>query len=415
MKSNIKFVIFMSIFSLSLSSCENFKKEDDQNKKTIKKDVKIIATLGKKGWNKIPEFYESGANIFRINGSHIKSEEMMKETLEGVMKVLKDDKYKDADIMYDTQGPEIRVLIPDKRSKQNEEASYEIQSGDVIYAHTNLNDKEIVFTTDIERTNNERKQIHIGVNYKDFVEDIYEGMILTIENRTLYAKVNEIDKTKGIVRMIVVEVNTKDGKYNLTDRRHINLIGNNVSLPTLTENDKKYIKMSALAGVKYYAISFVRDDKDIDDVKKLIKNCFIENGFGDKEITQKMKNIKIIAKIETKQGLDNIDSIMQKAEGSMVARGDLASEIPMEAVPYAKIDIINTSNKYNKFSILATDVLESLTRQEIVSRNDVDVVVLTLQLNVDAIMLSNETAQGEKGTKIIKILKKIIDYDKNRK
>ena len=126
--------------------------------------------------------------------------------------------------------------------------------------------------------------------------------------------------------------------------------------------------------------------------------------------------IKIIAKIETKQGLDNLTEIVKTAEGAMVARGDLASEIPFEAVPYAKYKIIKKCNHFGKFSILATDVLESMTRQNQPSRNDVDVVITSLQLGVDAVMLSNETTQGGcacKGVKAIKELKKLIDFDHN--
>ena len=450
MKKNLLLPFISSVLTICLLiSCN---KQEQQKQKTIKppKNVKIIATLGKEGWKNIQAFCESGANIFRINGSHIKSEEQLKTTLEEVNKAIKSDKCKNVEVMYDTQGPEIRTIIlekkedkfdikkEDKSSKKvknskkdknkkkqkqdkkqpennvifNTPASYEIQAGDTIIAHTNLQDKEVMYSGD-EARKNKPKTIHIGVNYTGFVKDVKKDMILTIENRLIYAKVNEIDNEKGLVKMIITEINTQDGKYLLTDRRHINLIGEPVSLQTLTDNDKKYIKMSALAGVQYYAISFVRDENDIKEVKELINNTFKENGDNDETIKNKMANIKIIAKIETKQGMDNLKKIVQEAEGAMVARGDLASEIPMEAVPYAKQEIIKTCNKFGKFSILATDVLKSMMTAESPSRNDVDVVISSLQIGADSLMLSNETAQSEKGIKSIKEMKKLIDFHKN--
>ena len=424
----------------------NDKKADIQVEKVEKKNVDIIATLGKEGWKNIPAFCESGANIFRINGSHIKNAQQLKETIAETKKQIANEKCKNARIMYDTQGPEIRTIIFDrkqedimaeqktiKESKQNkrnkkgknnkaiggddkllkqvlpEKSVYNIMANDIVMVHTNLQDKEVVF----DPKNNEKKDgkvIHIGVNYAGFINDVKDGMLLTIENRAVYARVESKDAEKQLVKLVITSVNTNNGELELTDRRHINLIGEPVSLPTLTENDKEYIKISVSAGVQDYAISFVRDDKDIEEVRDLIKNTLSNEGYLADEVESKMKSIRIIAKIETKQGVDNIDGIMQKADGAMVARGDLASEIPMIAVPYAKKTIIDTSNKYKRYSIMATDVLESMTRQQNPSRNDIDVVATSLQLGVDAIMLSNETAQSERGIKAIGVLKENIDY-----
>ena len=472
MQKNIKKIGYILTLSLVLplfiASC--YQEQKKKTKQILEpKNVQIVATLGKNGWERVNAYCESGANIFRINGSHIKSEEQLKQTLEEVNKAIKSsDKCKNISVMYDTQGPEIRTIILEKKEEKvevkkeekkvkndkksnkkdnkknkkdkkiknsknkdkkivkeekkeekfiiNNPASYEIRENDVLIVHTNLNDEEVFYKGDRVRENGKQKTIHIGVNYVNFIKDVKKDMILTIENRLIYAKVENVDKNKGIVKLVITEINNEEKTYNLTDRRHINLIGEPVSLETLTENDKKYIKMSALAGVEYYAISFVRNGKDIIEVKELIKNTFKENGIGDNDINDKMKKIKIIAKIETKQGLDSLTEIVKTADGAMVARGDLASEIPFEAVPYAKYKIIKKCNHFGKFSILATDVLESMTRQNQPSRNDVDVVITSLQLGVDAVMLSNETTQGGcacKGVKAIKELKKLIDFDHN--
>ncbi len=373
----------------------------------LNKNTQIIATIGKN--LNVRNFCKNGANILRINGSHIQSEEHLKTMIDNIKKDLKYEECKNVEIMYDTQGPEIRVLML-KDKKQNKPESYEISVNDILIAHTNI---QTEIDNNANNTNN--KIFHIGVNYSDFINDVSNDMIITIENRLVYGKIIDIDKNNGLVKILITQINTDNNKYNLTDRRHINLIGNPVSQPTLTDNDKKYIKLSALNGINYYAISFIRNKNDAYKARKIIEDTFKEQNFSQEQIKEKMKNIKIIAKIENKQALDNLNEIIKNTEGSMVARGDLSSEIPVEEVPYAKLKIINISNKYKKFSILATDVLESLTRQEMVSRNDIDVVFTALQLNVSAIMLSNETAQGDKGEKAISILKHFIEYDKNKR
>ena len=402
---------FLVIFLLSLIYVFNsFVMKDNNyktnvNKQTKNKKINIIATLGKDGYNKMEEFCKSGANIFRINGSHIKSEQMMQQTIDGVMKNIK--KCKNSEVMYDTQGPEIRVLIPTKN--KDIEAGYEVQKGDIIFIHTNLQDKEVVFSEDKKRVR--VKEIHIGVNYQGFINDAKKGKYLTIENRTVVGRIENIDKNNGTVKVAVEEVNAENGIYKITDRRHINLFGASVSLSTLTENDKKYIKMSVQQGVKYLAVSFVRNEQDIAEVRQIVKDALKaqNNRLGEKELTKMANDVKIIAKFETLQGLRNIEKIMKLADGSMIARGDLSSEIPIEEVPYAKDLIIKVSNKNHKMCILATDVLESLMRQSIPSKNDVDVIATSLKQGVDVMMLSNETAQSENANKAISFLVKCFD------
>ena len=416
-KANKSALVSFFIFSILLfMGCSNEK--DRQNNTTTStrkvKDVKIIATLGKEGWNKIPDFCKNGANIFRINGSHIKSEEMLKQTLKNVIDKIKNTpNCVNAEVMYDTQGPEIRTRIISPEGQKN--VFYTIKEKDDIIIHANLKDNDVIFKGDEIRKKDGKKIIHIGVNYREFINDVKIGDIITIESREIYAEVKNINKENDTILLTITSINTEKEEYNLTDRRHINLLGGSVSQPTLTENDKKYIRFSALSGVKYYAISFVRDEKDIIEVKEIISSALKESGqFSDIEVKNKLNNISIIAKIETKQGLENIEKIVKEADGAMVARGDLSSEIPTEEVPYAKEKIIATCNKYNKFSILATNVLESLLHRHIPSSNDVDAIVSALKLNVDALMLSNETAVSERGNEAIKEMKKHIEYYKNK-
>lgn len=409
-KINVKYFIFLIIF-LFITIMSYFFYKQNENK-VIKKEAKIIATLGYQGWKMMENYSKNGANIFRINGSHIKNNNDLHNVLDNVNKSIKSIGNKNIELMYDTQGPEIRVRIISNNNAKN--VYYKIKQNDIIIVHTDLNSDEIVFKKDINRNADEIKTIHIGVNYDNFVNDVKVGSEITIENRDIYAKVVKINKKQGIVELKITEITTKDKEYKLTDRRHINLLGAPVSQPTLTNADKEYITTSVLAGVKYYAISFVRDENDIIEVRNLIANAFksFTPNIKESELKQKMEKIKIIAKIETRQGLDNIEKIVQVADGAMVARGDLSSEIPQEEVPYAKEKIISTCNKYGKFSILATNVLESLTYKNSASMNDIDVMATALQLGVDALMLSNETAIGERGVDAIREMKKHIEFYK---
>jgi pyruvate kinase len=303
--------------------------------KPVIKDIAIIATLGKNGWTQIKDFYDAGATIFRINGSHIKSKEDMEKMLDGAKDVM--PLCEKGSLMYDTQGPEIRTRIIEKAKKN---AAYNIKVGDKIIVHTNLDDKEIVFTKDPARVKFVGKTIHIGVNYDKFVDDAFVGNYLTIESRLVDAKINAVDKEKGTVELLITKVNTDNEEYSLTDRRHINLYGAPVSQPTLTDADKEYIKMFVKEGGKYIALSFTRSEDDINDVRALVKQAFVESGLSAEEAENRALEVSIIAKFETRQGLENIYSIMNLADGAMVARGDLSSEIPAEDVPYAKELII---------------------------------------------------------------------------
>ena len=378
--------------------------------KPVIKDIAIIATLGKNGWTQIKDFYDAGATIFRINGSHIKSKEDMEKMLDGAKDVM--PLCEKGSLMYDTQGPEIRTRIIEKAKKN---AAYNIRVGDKIIVHTNLDDKEIVFTKDPARIKFVGKTIHIGVNYDKFVNDAFVGNYLTIESRLVDAKINAVDKEKGTVELLITKVNTDNEEYALTDRRHINLYGAPVSQPTLTEADKEYIKMFVKEGGKYIALSFTRSEDDINDVRALVKQAFVESGLSAEEAENRALEVSIIAKFETRQGLENIYSIMNLADGAMVARGDLSSEIPAEDVPYAKELIIKVCKEEgHKMCILATDVLESLTRQEIVSKNDIDTIVSSLQLGANSVLLSNETTQTKNPAKIIREFKKHADiYQKH--
>lgn len=472
---NRKFVktnLILFLFVISLISCS---KKDDKNNDNnnlnitnnqnmhynnivnINRDIQIIATLGKNGWENIPAFFNSGASILRINGSHIKNEQMFVETLENIKRVVKENHaninsnilnddtitntnktLKPLHFMYDTQGPEIRTRIINNNPEVD--ASYLLKKGDIIVVHTNINDEEIIFNGDLQRVENKAKEVHIGINYKEFIDDVSVNTLINIENRSVYAQVQEIDKENNIVKLLITSISNDSGDYCLTDRRHINLMGKTISQPILTDADKRYIQLAIDNGIKYFAISFVKNKADVEEVYNFIRsyietkyqkytdgieikgspdesNCLNDNNCFQNYITRIMEEINIIPKIENRQGVDNVEEILTGpcVHGVMVARGDLSSEITLEEVPYAKAKIITACKNNNQcnLSILATDVLESITRQAIPSNNDLDTIASSLQLGVDALMLSNETAQGAKGAYAIQEIMKQIQFYKN--
>ena len=378
-------------------------------------NIPIIATLGKNGWQKIDSFYASGARIFRINGSHVTNEEELKNVLQNVNDILQ--KYNDASLMYDTQGAEIRLLIKDDENKGYYDACYQLQKGDILAIHTNLADKEICFSYNSSQNtkNSENKTFHLGVNYDKFIDDVKVGNNVVIDGGLVNAIVSSIDYDKSIVYLKITQINLRDNNYTLKDRRHVNLCGLNVSQPTLTDADRKYIQISVLNNVKYLAISFVRSCEDIIMVKNLIRDTFLQAGLNNQEIEKLAGEIKIIAKFETKQGMKNVNEIMQIADGSMIARGDLANEILPEKVPYAKQQIISATRCHkDKICILATDVLKNLSYEYIPSRNDIDVITTSLMMGVNSLMLSDETATSNFGNQAIEIFDKCIKLFKKK-
>ena len=378
-------------------------------------NIPIIATLGKNGWQKIDDFYASGARIFRINGSHIADEEELKNVLQNVNDILQ--KYNDASLMYDTQGAEIRLLIKDDENKGYYDACYQLQKGDILAIHTNLADKEICFSYNSSQNtkNSENGTFHLGVNYDKFINDVKVGNNVVIDGGLVNAIVSSIDYDKSIVYLKITQINLRDNNYTLKDRRHVNLCGLNVSQPTLTDADRKYIQMSVLNNVKYLAISFVRSREDIIMVKNLIRDTFLQAGLNNEDAERRANEIKVIAKFETKQGMKNVNEIMQIADGSMIARGDLANEILPEKVPYAKQQIISATRCHkDKICILATDVLKNLSYEYIPSRNDIDVITTSLMMGVNSLMLSDETATSNFGNQAIEIFDKCIKLFKKK-
>jgi pyruvate kinase len=266
-------------------------------------------------------------------------------------------------IMMDTQGPAIRtgeLSVP-----------LDLQPG-----------QKFNLTVRGERSEEESS---VDVNYANFVNDIDVGDVVLIDNGTIEMKVLAKEGNR-----VECEVLT-EGK--LGSRRHINLPGVKVSLPALTAKDIKDVTLGLEVGVDLIALSFVREARDLLQLKELFPPG--------------TSSPLVIAKIEDQQAVANLDEIVQEADGIMVARGDLGIEIPYEELPIVQRRIVKTCLRVGKPVIVATHMLESMIEAPMPTRAEVTDVANAVYEQADGIMLSGETTVGKHPLKCIEVFDRI--------
>ncbi len=314
------------------------------------KRTKIVATVGpvSKNYEMLKKMGEAGVNIFRLNFSHGNHEDHGK-VIQNIKKLNKETG-KNYAIMLDMKGPAIRT-------------------GDVKKPITVKTGEKVIFTIE-KKPYEETKKFQ--VDYNNFIHDVRKGETILIDNGLMAAKIQNIKGKDVICKMIEGGV--------IGSRRHINLPGQHISMPSVTKKDWDDLEFGLSLGIDFAAISFVRNAKEIYEIKAFLK--------------KKKANVSVIAKIETTEGVKNIDSIFEAVDGIMVARGDLGVEVPFEHVPLIQWDIAQKAAIYKKPVIVATNVVESMIQNPMPTRAEVsDIFASTWQRN-DAIMLSGETAAG---------------------
>ncbi|HXS68283.1 MAG TPA: pyruvate kinase [Candidatus Polarisedimenticolia bacterium] len=325
--------------------------------------TKIVATLGPAtdSAEMIAKLLKAGVNVFRLNMSHAPHD--------WVRRVVKDIRAActSADcfaaIMMDTQGPAIRtgeLGVP-----------LDLQPG-----------QKFTLTVRGEKSEEERS---VDVNYAEFVNDINVDDIVLIDNGAIEMKV--LAKAGNKVECEVLT----EGK--LGSRRHINLPGVKVSLPALTAKDIADTKLGLELGVDFIALSFVREARDLLQLREL---------FGDKK-----PRPQVIAKIEDQQAIANLEQIVREADGVMVARGDLGIEIPYEELPIVQRRIVKMCLRVGKPVIVATHMLESMIESPMPTRAEVTDVANAIYEQADAIMLSGETTVGKHPLRCIEVFDRI--------
>ena len=339
--------------------------------------TKIVATLGPAS-NKtevIELLAKAGMNVVRINFSHgdYKTHGEIIKAVKTVRAKLKIP----LPILLDTKGPEIRIgrFVSDKK---------------IYLAQGN---KFILTTNDVEGD-----EEHVSVTYKDLPKDLKRGGRVLIDDGLIELKVLDLTETDIICEVI--------NSGFLSSCKGINIPDVYVNLPSLTEKDEKDILFGIENGIDFIAASFIRTAEDVVKIKEILKNNHGEY-------------IKVIAKIECRDGVNNIDSILEVSDGIMVARGDLGVEIPPEEVPLVQKLLIKKANEKGKEVITATQMLESMVNNLRPTRAEANDVANSIIDGSSAIMLSGETAQGKYPVESVKMMARIayktessVDYHK---
>ena len=328
--------------------------------------TKIIATIGPSTnkYNDLRDLHSAGMNVARINMSHASHADAI-SIVESIQKLnkIQSGLFGPIGILLDTQGPEIRTGI--------NHSDIDLQTGDVV----NLTIRDDV---DVETSS-------IKINYKGLIRSVDKGSKISIDNGLLNFQV--LAKDKENLKCKVLDGGT------LGSKRHVNLPGVRVDLPSITKKDRKDISFAIKHNVSFIALSFVRSAKDVVTLRSILK--------------RKKSQIKIIAKIENQEGLDNIHEITQAADMVMVARGDLGIETDLADLPNIQRRIMYASAKWGRRSIVATHLLESMINNPTPTRAEVTDVANAIYEGSDAVMLSGETSIGKYPIQCIKMIKKI--------
>lgn len=329
------------------------------------KKTKVIATTGpaSASYEVLKGLADAGANIIRFNFSHAKFDEAKAK-----FDIIRQNNLP-LGILLDTKGPEIRT--------GEVRGEYPVKLGD-----------KITFTTDAGIYEDTGK---VSVNYKEFIKDVHVGTILTIDSGLIFAKVLEVSGSDVITEVI-------KGGGKITTKRHMNFTtGEDTSQPTLGEKDWKDIDFGIQEKVDFIALSFTRSAKDVIE----LRNYCQERGHVP----------SIVAKIESQLGVDNLEEIVEASDGIMVARGDMAVEIPYYQVPQVQEQCIELCNYYAKPVIIATQMLQSMCDAVRPTRAEVNDVAIAAMHGADVTMTSDETAKGKYPVDSIQVMSEIVGYN----
>ena len=304
--------------------------------------TKIIATVGPSVNSKdgIKKLVEAGADVLRLNFSHGTEEDHS-----NVVKWIRELE-KSVAIMQDIQGPKIRTGEA-KESTQFKQ-SHEIK----------ITNKETISDDNV-----------IYINYKDLFKDLNSGERIFIDDGQIVIRI--IKKTKSSM-LGQIEIGGE-----LRSNQGVAFPDSKLSVSAITEKDIADLKFGNKLDVDIVAVSFVRDANDIKNVREIVD-----------------KNIKIIANIELKNAVKNLDSIIDEADGVMVARGDLGVQLDLEKVPFIQKQILNEANAKGKITVTATEMLQSMKESHRPTRAEVTDITNAILEGTDCVMLSAETAIG---------------------
>ena len=321
--------------------------------------TKIVATISDQHADVefIRSLYEEGMNVVRLNTAHQTPDQTIK-IVENAREV--SDKIA---LLLDTKGPELRTT-----SSSNE---LSVNKGDTLYVE---GDPE-------KSSENDR----LYINYKGLADDVPEGSELLIDDGDISLTVLE-KKNNALVTRI------NNGGV-IKPRKSVNVPKVKLNLPCITEKDHDYIHFAIDQDLEFIAHSFVRSKEDVLAVQHILD--------------EHQSNIKIIAKIENQEGVDNIDEILDYAYGIMVARGDLGIEIPYEKIPGIQKYLVNKCIERRKPVIIATQMLHSMINNPRPTRAEVTDIASAIYGQADAVMLSGETAFGKYPVEAVRTMARV--------
>lgn len=339
------------------------------------KKTKIICSIGPSSTTPevMSKMVEVGMNVARINFSHATMEERV-AVVDSVHKVREMTK-KNVAILYDTKGPEFRSGM-----LENDEI-------------TLVEGKTIRLVKETVLGNEER----ISVNHPQAIDNLKVGSIVLLENGLMKIEVISVEED-GVTCKII------NGGI-LGNKKSLNAPGVKLDIPFISDIDREDIIYACEHEGDYLALSFVSCMEDVLEAREILKQCNRED-------------MKIISKIESTTGVENLDSIIDVSDGIMIARGDLGVEVPMQQLPRYQKQMIQRCREKGKFVVVATEMLESMKKSARPTRAEVSDVANAVLDGTDAVMLSGETTVGKFPVEVVKFMAEICrdteeyyDYD----
>jgi len=335
----------------------------------LAKRTKIIATIGPASETAqvMKELMLSGVNIFRFNMKHGDIEWHKKFITQA--REVSDELKHNLGILIDLQGPEVRC----KTFNGN---VLDIKKDSTIKFTKNqnlLNDSEnIIFTT-----------------HSQVIDSLIPGDKVVIDDGALFLEVVSKDTDFVVLR--------SESEAKLKNNKSMNLVNKDVSMPSLTDEDKTRLSVAEEVRVDFVALSFVREKSDIDYLQE--------------ELSKRNIKAKIVSKVESQKGVNNIDEIIDSSYAVMIARGDLGIETPIEGIAYLQKEIIRKCKLKSKPVIVATQMLESMINNKFPTRAEAGDVANAVFDSTDAVMLSGETAYGSFPVDVVTIMSRICAYN----
>lgn len=325
--------------------------------------TKIICTIGPatRSSKMLARLARAGMNIARLNMSHGTHKSHL-QVVRNLKSLSKDKLDHPVAILMDLQGPEIRT-----GELTN---SLELVPGEVFYF--------TVLPDDVEE-----RSIH--VNYEDLVRDLKVGDTVTVDNGLINLEVLAVEQHR-------LECRVLDGG-TLGSRKHVNLPGIRVNLPSITDKDRRDIEFAIEHDLDFIAPSFVRSADDVHEVRAMIDAA--------------KSHQRIIAKIENQEGVDAFDEILEAADGIMIARGDLGVEVPFYELPVLQRRFVRRCAEVGKPVIVATHLLESMIEHPTPTRAEITDIANAVYEQADAVMLSGETATGKHPVRCVQMLDQV--------